>query len=56
MASKSSSQYKLRITLRDGREYAWITAKMPRHWKSWVMQQLPYGTDFQGASWRREIL
>lgn len=39
----------LTITLRDGTEHRFETNAMPRHWKSWVMRQMPYGTDFLGA-------
>jgi hypothetical protein len=43
----------LTITLRDGNAHAFTVAKMPRHWKSGVMQQMPYGTSFQGARFTR---
>jgi hypothetical protein len=46
--------YRLTITLRDGTSETFTRAKMPRHWKSWLMHQLPYGSDVQGATFKRE--
>jgi len=41
------------ITLASGvtREWEWtsIPKSGRRHWKSWAMRQLPYGTDFMGC-------
>jgi hypothetical protein len=45
--------FTLTITLRSGEAQSFTVAKMPAHWKSWLMRQLPYGTDFQGASFSR---
>jgi hypothetical protein len=45
----------LTITLADGTSHSETVAKMPRHWKSWLMHKLPYGTDFQGATFSREL-
>jgi hypothetical protein len=27
---------------------------MPRFWNSWLMQRMPYGTNFQGATFSRD--
>lgn len=40
----------LTITLADGTSHSFTEAKRPRYWKSWLMQQLPYGTSFQGCT------
>ena len=46
-------QFVLKITLRDGTEHSFEVERMPRNWASWVMRQMPYGTDFRGAQFRR---
>lgn len=43
----------LQITLRDGTTYRFEQVKLPRHWKSWLMQQVPYGTDFMGCRFEK---
>jgi hypothetical protein len=43
----------LSVILADGTRHDFERAKMPRHWKSWVMQQMPYGTDFYGCRFER---
>jgi hypothetical protein len=48
-----SNPFTLSVVLADGRRFDFTRATMPRHWKSWVMQQCPYGTNFQGARWMR---
>lgn len=49
-----SDTLRLGVTLRTGETFSFPAAKMPRHWKSWVMQQCPYGTDFYGCTFSRE--
>lgn len=44
----------LTITLADGTEHSRTVRRPVRSWKSWLMRQLPYGTDFQGATFNRE--
>jgi hypothetical protein len=42
------------IVLADGTEHVWQIADhpvRPRHWKSWVMGELPYGTEYFGCTW-----
>lgn len=46
--------FKLTITLQDGTTHSETVAKMPKHWNSWLMHRMPYGTDFQGATFTRE--
>jgi hypothetical protein len=46
--------FTLTITLESGEAHSFTVAKMPRHWKSWLMRQLPYGTAFMGATFKRE--
>jgi hypothetical protein len=45
------SGIKMAVTLADGSYREWIVAKAPRYWQSWVMRQMPSGTDYQGAQW-----
>jgi hypothetical protein len=47
--------YVLTLTLADGTVHAARVDRMPRFWKSWLMQRMPYGTDFYGATFHREI-
>lgn len=54
MASKQ--RIRLSVTLGDGTVHSFEVAKMPRHWKSWVMQRCPYGTDYFGCTWSRELV
>lgn len=49
MSTTKTPQFVLTITLRDGTEHSFEVEAMPRHWKSWVMRQMPWGTDFHGA-------
>lgn len=44
----------LTITLADGRSWSFERATLPNHWKSWLMQQLPYGTPKQGCTFKCE--
>ena len=34
------------VKLNDGSEHWFVAKRVPAHWKSWVMQQMPYMTDF----------
>jgi hypothetical protein len=56
MSDIRTPQYRLTITLATGEAHSFDVAKMPRHWKSWLMQQMPYGTPMQGAQFKREAL
>lgn len=47
---------RLTITLADGAAHSFEVDRMPRHWNSWLMQQLPYGTVFLGATFKREAI
>ena len=49
----SSDRITLAITLSSGERHEFTVSRMPRAWKSWLMQQLPYGTSFQGATFAR---
>ena len=42
------------VVAEPGTTYTWTGKKLPRHWKSVLMQLTPYGTDYQGATWKRE--
>lgn len=52
----TNSLIRLTITLRSGETHSFDVAKMPRHWNSWLMQQLPYGTVFTGATFNRKVI
>jgi hypothetical protein len=45
--------YVLTITCEAG-SWRFTRSSMPRHWKSWLMRQVPYGTNLQGATITRE--
>lgn len=49
--------FRLTITLRDGEAhtFAYRGRRRPRFIGSWLMQQMPYGTDFQGATFACEL-
>ena len=49
MSTTKTPQFVLTVTLRDGTAHSFEVDSMPRHWASWVMRQMPYGTDFLGA-------
>lgn len=53
-ATKKSPTARLTVTLKDGTAHSFEVVKMPRAWTSWVMQQMPYGTDYFGATFHRE--
>lgn len=46
--------YRLTVTLSSGKKITRTVLRKPRHWKSWLMQQAPYGTAFYGCSWTIE--
>lgn len=50
------NRYRLRITLNTGESHSFEVKRMPQHWKSWLMQQLPYGSDFYAAVFEREAV
>lgn len=43
----------LTLTLANGTEITETVRKMPRYWKSFMMQRAPYLTDYRGAVWSR---
>jgi hypothetical protein len=45
------------VTLADGtiHRVKAATIAIPSAWKSWAMRNLPYGTDFFGATFKREV-
>jgi hypothetical protein len=45
--------FKLSITT-AGQTWTFDVPKIPKFWKSWLMQQVPYGTPMQGAEFKRE--
>jgi hypothetical protein len=53
-ATKSSTTgpVEMGVTLADGTELVVQRPSKPRFWRSWLMQQAPYGTDWFGShSW-----
>ena len=46
--------FRLTLTLADGTVFTHDVKRMPRHYASWLMQRCPYGTTFQGCSFKRE--
>lgn len=48
--------YRLTITLATGEQYGETVDRMPRFWKSWLMQRMTYGTVFYGATFSREVI
>lgn len=49
MSTTKTPQFVLTITLQDGTTHSFEVDAMPRHYASWLMRQMPYGTDFHGA-------
>lgn len=41
------------LTLADGTVIRDEVRRMPRHWKSHLMQLAPYTADYRGATWER---
>jgi hypothetical protein len=48
--------FRLTITLASGQTHTEEVAKLPRFYKSWLMQRMPYGTDFYGATFARKAV
>lgn len=46
-------QIRIGCTLADGTVHSFDVDKMPKFWKSWVMQRLPYYTDYFGCTFTR---
>lgn len=53
---ESALMYRLTITLATGEQYGETVDRMPRFWKSWLMQRMTYGTVFYGATFSREAI
>lgn len=53
---ESTRRYRLTITLNTGKSHSFEVKRMPRAWKSWLMRQLPYGSDFYAAVFEREVV
>lgn len=53
-AGVPQGKVELKIVLADGTEHTWAKDKLPANWKSWILQQLPYGTDTTGAHFSHE--
>ena len=51
---RQPSGVRISITLADGTTYSRTYPKLPRYWKSRAMDLAPYGTDMQGATFKRE--
>jgi hypothetical protein len=45
---------RLTLTLANGTVITDTVTRMPRHWKSHLMQLAPYTADYIGATWQRE--
>lgn len=54
MTTTTQGAVKLTLTLASGEVITWTGKKLPQHWKSFLMQRAPYGTDYAGATWKRE--
>lgn len=53
---QDTRRYRLTITLNTGESHSFEVPRIPRAWKSWLMQQLPYGSDFYAAVFEREAI
>lgn len=53
---EGTRRYRLTITLNTGKSHSFEVKRMPRAWKSWLMQQLPYGSDCYAAVFEREAI
>ena len=51
MTGTGDGMYRLTVTLATGKVHSFTVGHMPRHWQSWVMQRLPYCTNYQGCTW-----
>lgn len=47
---------RITVTLADGTAHTLTVARMPKHWKSALLQALPFGTDTFGCSFSRELV
>lgn len=45
--------FTLTLTLADGTVHTETVKRMPRHWCSWLMHRMPYGTNLQGCTFTR---
>jgi len=54
--SATPKLYLLTLTLADGTTHTWTPEKLPKHWTSWCMRQMPSDTDFYGCSWGKEAV
>jgi hypothetical protein len=54
MTTTKNPPVRLTLTLTDGTRRSFELARMPKHWQSWLIQQLPYGTPYTGASFTCE--
>lgn len=54
LVSAMEKEMKITLTIRlgNGAEHSFRVQRMPRNWKSWLMQQVPYGTDLRGCTFR----
>lgn len=52
----TAKRFRLTVTLATGVVHSFDVVKLPRHYASWLMQQLPYGTVFTGATFKREAI
>lgn len=43
----------LTLTLASGEQHSYQVTRLPKHWKSWLLRKLPYGTDTVGATFSR---
>lgn len=46
--------YRMTVILSTGEAFTFEAERKPRHWRSWIIQQLPYATAFLGATWKIE--
>lgn len=49
-------RYLLTIELATGERHEFAVARLPRHWTSWLMHQMPYGTTLRGCRFFRQVL
>jgi hypothetical protein len=50
----TQATHTLSITLSSGETHTFTTKAMPKHWRSWIMRQLPYGVSCNGATFNRQ--
>jgi len=49
-----NAMIRLTLQLASGEVVTRTVKRMPAHWKSYLMQDAPYGADYRGAMWTRE--